>query len=82
MLPGAWSGLGLQFNYTYINQNGLQDPNEVRPGSLAFKEDQTRVVDNRNTFRVFSGLPLQGYSDENLNLVGMYEYEDISFRLS
>ncbi len=82
MLPGAWSGLGLQFNYTYINQNGLQDPNEARPGSLAFKEDQTRVTDNRNTFRVFSGLPLQGYSDENLNLVGMYEYEDISFRLA
>lgn len=81
-LPGAWSGLGLQFNYTYINQSGLQDPNDVRPGSLAFNENQQPVVDDRNTYRVFSGLPLVGYSDENVNLVGMYEYEDISFRLA
>jgi iron complex outermembrane receptor protein len=82
MLPGAWSGLGLQLNYTYINQSGLQDPNDVRPGSLAFNENQQPVVDNRNTYRVFSGLPLVGYSDENLNIVGMYEYEDIAFRLA
>jgi len=31
---------------------------------------------------MFSGLPLQGYSDENLNVVGMYEYNDFSFRLA
>jgi TonB-dependent receptor len=82
MLPGAWSGLGLQFNYTYIDQNGLEDPNEVSAGTLGFKEDGTRVDDNRNTFRVFSGLPLQGYSDENMNIIGMYEYNDISLRLA
>ncbi|GAB2913806.1 TonB-dependent receptor [Rheinheimera gaetbuli] len=82
MLPGAWRGLGLQFNYTYIDQSGLEDPNEIAAGTLGFKEDGSRVDDNRNTFRVFSGLPLQGYSDQNLNIVGMYEYEDISFRLA
>lgn len=82
MLPGAWSGLGLQFNYTYIDQDGLEDPNEVSAGTQGFKEDGTRVNDNRNTFRVFSGLPLQGYSDENMNIIGMYEYNDISVRLA
>lgn len=82
MLPGLWRGLGLQFNYTYIDQSGLEDPNEISKGTLGFKEDGSRVDDNRNTFRVFSGLPLQGYSDQNLNIVGMYELEDISFRLA
>ena len=82
MLPGAWSGLGLQFNFTYIDQSGLEDPNEISEGTLGFDENGDRIADNRNTFRVFSGLPLQGYSDRNMNIVGMYEYEDISFRLA
>ncbi|MCC5825713.1 TonB-dependent receptor [Alkalimonas sp.] len=82
MLPGAWSGLGLQVNFTYIDQSGLEDPNEISDGTLGFDEAGNRIADNRNTFRVFSGLPLQGYSDRNLNIVGMYEYEAISFRLA
>lgn len=82
MLPGAWRGLGLQFNFTYIDQSGLEDPNEVGEGTLGFTEDGNRVSDNRHTFRVFSGLPLQGYSDKNMNIVGMYEYEAVSFRLA
>lgn len=81
-LPGAWSGLGLQFNYTYIDQDGLEDPNDVAGGTLGFKEDGSRVDDSRHTFRVFRGMPLQGYSDQNMNIVGMYEYNDISFRLA
>jgi TonB-dependent receptor len=82
MLPGAWSGLGLQFNYTYIDQNDLEDPNGAIAPSTRFNAAGEPIVDERNTFRVFSGLPLQGYSDENLNIVGMYEYNDISFRLA
>ncbi len=82
MLPGAWSGLGLQFNFTYIDQNGLEDPNGAVGPSTRFNSAGDPVVDERNTFRVFSGLPLQGYSDQNLNLVGMYEYNDISFRVA
>ena len=82
MLPGLWRGLGLQFNYTYIDQSGLEDPNQIAKGTLGFKEDGSRIEDNRNTFRVFSGLPLQGYSDRNMNIVGMYEYEAVSFRLA
>lgn len=82
MLPGAWSGLGLQLNYTYIDQNGLEDPNGAVGPSTRFNSAGQPIVDERNTFRVFSGLPLQGYSDENLNVVGMYEYNDISFRLA
>lgn len=81
-LPGAWSGLGLQFNYTYIDQNGLEDPNTNPSQDLRYDGAGNPITDNRNTFRVFTGLPLQGYSDENMNIVGMYEYKDISFRLA
>ncbi len=82
MLPGAWGGLGLQLNYTFIDQSGLEDPNEISNGTLGFDENGNPIADNRNTFRVFSGLPLQGYSDQNLNIIGMYEYEKVSFRLA
>ncbi|AQT61583.1 TonB-dependent receptor [Cellvibrio sp. PSBB023] len=82
MLPGAWSGLGLQFNYTFIDQSGLEDPNGAIAPGTRFNAAGEQIIDERNTFRVFSGLPLQGYSDENLNIVGMYEYNDISFRLA
>ncbi|MDO3388265.1 TonB-dependent receptor [Gilvimarinus sp. SDUM040013] len=81
-LPGVLSGLGLQFNYTYIDQNGLEDPNGAVAPSTRFNAAGEQIQDERNTFRVFSGLPLQGYSDENLNIIGMYEYEDVSFRLA
>lgn len=60
----------------------MEDPNEISKGTLGFDEDGNPLDDNRNTFRVFSGLPLQGYSDQNFNIIGMYEYEDISFRLA
>jgi iron complex outermembrane receptor protein len=82
MLPGLWSGLGMQFNYTYIDQDGLEDPNTNPTRVLQFNGAGVPITDNRNSFRQFTGLPLQGYSDQNLNLVGMYENKDISFRLA
>lgn len=82
MLPGAWSGLGLQLNFTYIDQNGLADPNDNPSEPIRYNGSGVPVTDFRNSFRSFTGLPLQGYSDQNLNIVGMYEYEDISLRLA
>lgn len=81
-LPGALSGLGLQFNYTYIGQNDLNDKSAGDQPSIRFTGDGLPIVDQRNTFRAFSNLPLPGYSDENYNIVGMYEYADISARLA
>jgi TonB-dependent receptor len=82
MLPGLWSGLGLQFNYTYIDQDGLEDPNTSPTEGIRYTGSGEPISDNRNSFRQFTGLPLQGYSDQNLNIVGMYEKNDISFRLA
>lgn len=81
-LPGALSGLGLQFNYTYIGQNDLNDKSAGDQPSIRFSGDGVPIIDQRNTFRAFSNLPLPGYSDENYNIVGMYEYADISARLA
>jgi TonB-dependent receptor len=81
-LPGMLSGLGLQLNYTYIDQDGLEDPNTSPAQELQYDGSGTPIVDNRNTFRQFTNLPLQGYSDKNYNIVGMYEKYDISFRLA
>jgi iron complex outermembrane receptor protein len=81
MLPGLWSGLGLQVNYTFIDQNGLNDP-ETGLGGVRYSTGGEPLSDTRNSFRAFTNLPLEGYSDENFNIVGMYEYEDVSFRLA
>ncbi|MFV8781375.1 TonB-dependent receptor [Microbulbifer sp. SA54] len=82
-LPGAWSGLGVQMNYTYIDQNNLNDPmSDEQLGAVRFDNNGEPERDSRNSFRAFTDLPLPGYSDENYNIVGMYEYGDVSARLA
>lgn len=81
-LPGLFSDLGMQFNYTYIDQDGLEDPNTNPTRAIQFNGAGVPISDNRNTFRQFTGLPLQGYSDQNLNVVGIYENDDLSVRLA
>jgi iron complex outermembrane receptor protein len=81
-LPGAFSGLGLQLNYTYIDQKDLNDPAASGVAAIRFDSNGTRLNDDRATFRQFTNLPLPGYSDENYNIIGMYEYNDISLRLA
>lgn len=82
MLPGIWNGLGLQVNYTYIDQDGLEDPNTHPTQNLSTDGAGVPITDNRNSFRQFTNLPLVGYSDKNFNIVGMYEKYDISLRLA
>lgn len=73
-LPGAWSGLGLSANYTYIKQSGLED--EVGFGAGSAGEA------GRNTYRAFNNLDLPGYSENTFNTALMYEKNDISARLA
>ena len=82
-LPGAWSGLGVQMNYTYIDQNDLNDPmSDEQLGAVRFDTTGEPIYDARNSFRAFTDLPLPGYSDQSYNIVGMYEYADLSIRLA
>lgn len=73
-LPGAWSGLGLSFNYTNLNQTGIND--EVGFG------DGVSGDGGRNNFRAFTDLDLPGYSDDTVNLALMYEKYGLSARLA
>ncbi|AQQ69390.1 hypothetical protein Mag101_05035 [Microbulbifer agarilyticus] len=68
-LPGAWSGLGLQANYTYVDSKSIPNQN------LDSQEGGNVEV-------AFDSLPLAGMSEHTYNLVGLYEYEDISARLA
>ncbi len=78
-LPGIWSGLGLQLNYTYIDQKDLND----RRGEIPTERpDLSPDGDTRNTFRNFTNLGLPGYSDQTYNIVGIYEAHGISARLA
>jgi len=52
-LPGAWRGLGLQANYTYVDS-------EMRG----------------------TGLPLQNFSKNSCNLIGLYEFGQVSARIA
>ncbi|WP_299945390.1 TonB-dependent receptor [uncultured Microbulbifer sp.] len=68
-LPGAWSGLGLQVNYTYADAKSVPNPN-------------LSTNDGNEVAVAFENLSLQGMSEHTYNLVGLYEYDDISARLA
>ena len=51
-------------------------------GDLGAPNDLSAYGDTRNSFRNFTGLSLPGLSEETFNIVGMYEYNDISARIA
>ncbi len=72
MLPDGWDGLGVQFNYTYIDENGSPNP-ELAPD----KPDSTE-----GEGVAFENVPLEGLSKDNINLVMLYNNDDIEARLA
>lgn len=72
-LPGLWSGLGIQANYTYIKSKG------VKQGTLNTTTPDTAGTEaNVDT----SLLPLVGLSKDNVNFALIYEKGPISTRLA
>ncbi|MGH8315259.1 MAG: TonB-dependent receptor, partial [Steroidobacterales bacterium] len=69
-LPGIWSGLGVQANYTLVDSSGGKNTaiNILDPNQTAGAGDDT--------------LPLEGLSKTSYNLTGMYEKYGISARLA
>jgi len=72
MLPDAFSGLGVQLNYTHINENG--SPNAGLNNSSANSDDAGDIA--------FTDLPLEGLSAENANAAVMYEKYGVSARIA
>ncbi|HEY5810364.1 MAG TPA: TonB-dependent receptor [Povalibacter sp.] len=81
-LPGAWSGLGTQLNYTHVDQSGINNSNlAVQPGyaaggTIAFGgglQVNGAVLDSHR---------LAGISDDSYNIVALYEYGIVGARLA
>jgi len=70
-LPGAFSGLGVQLNYTRINEEG--SPNSGLNDS---------IIDTRASEFAFDNLPLEGLSEQSANAALLYEKYDISARIA
>lgn len=71
-LPGAFSGLGIQLNYTHINEDG--SPNSGL-------NDSSSDSDAAGDF-AFEDLPLEGLSEENANAALLYEKYGVSARIA
>ncbi len=95
-LPGAWSGLGVQLNYTRTKQDDINNSNLAvqagyLPGSTtAFGGGNNQSTggngNNGNplsfTSNVIDSHRLAGISDDSYNVVGMYEYGKVGARLA
>lgn len=76
-LPAPLNGFGVQANYTYVNNNGVQTTHltpETAAGTAGggVSYDETAVKPDR----------LEGISTHTFNLVGMYERGPLSARLA
>ena len=74
-LPGAWSGLGVQINYTYLDPSNVPQQN-LRPDQFGAQSDADRAS------VPYDNLPLQGLSENQFNLVGLYQNDKWEGRLA
>ena len=80
-LPGLWSGLGLQANYTHVVTNGINNSNLIDAtsggGVGAVGAGQPAV-----TGVVIDSHQLAGVSRDTYNLVGLYEKGPVGLRIA
>jgi TonB-dependent receptor len=74
-LPGIWSGLGVQFNYTYLDPSSVPQQN-LRPVQSGTVDDPARAG------IPFDNLPLQSLSEHQYNLVGIFQNDKWEARLA
>ena len=73
-LPEPWNGLGLQANFTYVDNKGVQNTGLTTVSGGGTVTQDTNIS--------FTDLPLEGFSDMSYNLVLMYEKQKFSGRLA
>ena len=72
-LPGAWSGLGVQANFTYLKSSRIDDTTSCDPNHNNGSCDEEFIVSNQP-------LPMQGLSPKSYNFTLMYEHGPWSAR--
>lgn len=82
-LPGFWSGLGAQVNYTHVEQMGIHNSNLVTEGALDAGGTSSFGA-GQNTYggAVLDSHRLAGISTDSYNIVGLYEYGPVAVRLA
>jgi TonB-dependent receptor len=73
-LPGAWSGLGYQVNFTYVDNQGITNANLSTVSGGGTTQQDPLIT--------FTDLPLADYSKTSYNIVAMYDRGKISARLA
>jgi TonB-dependent receptor len=95
-LPGAWSGLGVQLNYTRAKQENINNSNlAIQAGYLPGSTTAFGGGNNGSTggngnngnplsfaSNVIDSHRLAGISDHSYNVVGLYEYGKVGARLA
>ena len=74
MLPAPWNGLGVQTNFTYVDNKGISNANtSTNSGNGGTGPDP---------FITFTNFPLEGFSKSSYNFVLMFEQQKYSARLA
>jgi iron complex outermembrane recepter protein len=73
-LPEPWNGLGVQANYTYVDNQGITNSN------LAINSGQGTT--QQDPLITFTDLPLEGYSPNAYNFILMFEQPKFGARLA
>jgi TonB-dependent receptor len=82
-LPGLWSGLGVQLNYTYVNQIDIHNSNLIDAGGLTAGGVGAFGAGNEAVGGVvIDSHRLAGVSTNTANVVGLYEKGPIGLRLA
>jgi TonB-dependent receptor len=82
-LPGLLSGLGMQANYTYVNQINIHNSNLIDGGGLNAGSVGAFGAGNEAVGGVvIDSHKLAGVSTNTFNLVGLYEKGPIGLRLA
>ncbi|EIL91236.1 TonB-dependent receptor [Rhodanobacter sp. 115] len=74
-LPGAWSGLGVQANYTFLQSSKIAGTTSCDPDHNNGSCSSDMIVTN-------PPLPMAGLSPHSYNLTAMYEHSKWSGRLA
>jgi iron complex outermembrane receptor protein len=73
-LPSPWNGLGIQANYTYVDNKGVNNSSSTTvSGDGGTNQDSNITITN---------LPLEGFSKNAYNVVLMFEKQQFSARLA
>ncbi len=73
-LPAPWNGLGIQTNFTYVDNQGVGNAGLSNVGGTGGTAQDPLIT--------FTDLPLEGFSKTAYNIVLMFEQEKYSARLA